>query len=392
MSILSECPMCHKKMALKHKKCTKCSLDLKNLKKNGRINYHVRYYVPGSQKIKSVLAGQSLKEAQRIDSEYKATNRKVATGMIDNIPQTDLVFEDLFLWFLRLYTTKKLKDLEAKKIHFDRFNTRFGKTKVVRLRASMLKNFQAELKDEGLSDRYVDYIIADARQAVRTASDDDILSSDCLKPFNRTPRLLKPRANARDQVFSSDEFELIYKKASAHIKPIIATGYYTGMRKGEILNLRRSRLYLKENCIRLKAEDTKEGKPKFIPIVKPLLGILEKVPACIHTEYVFLYRGKPIKDIRKGFSDAVKGAGLKYGQKVEGGYIFHDLRHTFVTFMRKSGVPESVIMSITGHQTRSMFDRYNRVDIDDKFNASDRYIEYMKSIQSAIKDTAGSES
>lgn len=33
--------------------------------------------------------------------------------------------------------------------------------------------------------------------------------------------------------------------------------------------------------------------------------------------------------------------------------------------MRKSGVPESVIMEITGHSTREMFDRYNTIDMDD---------------------------
>jgi hypothetical protein len=37
--------------------------------------------------------------------------------------------------------------------------------------------------------------------------------------------------------------------------------------------------------------------------------------------------------------------------------------------MRKAGVPESVIMEITGHSTRTMFDRYNTIDLDDKRKA-----------------------
>ena len=37
--------------------------------------------------------------------------------------------------------------------------------------------------------------------------------------------------------------------------------------------------------------------------------------------------------------------------------------------MRKAGMPESVIMEITGHSTREMFDRYNTVDEDDTRNA-----------------------
>jgi len=33
--------------------------------------------------------------------------------------------------------------------------------------------------------------------------------------------------------------------------------------------------------------------------------------------------------------------------------------------MRKAGVADSVIMEITGHATREMFDRYNTIDKDD---------------------------
>jgi uncharacterized protein (DUF433 family) len=33
--------------------------------------------------------------------------------------------------------------------------------------------------------------------------------------------------------------------------------------------------------------------------------------------------------------------------------------------MRKAGVSESVIMAITGHSSREMFDRYNTVDMED---------------------------
>jgi hypothetical protein len=37
--------------------------------------------------------------------------------------------------------------------------------------------------------------------------------------------------------------------------------------------------------------------------------------------------------------------------------------------MRKAGVPESVIMEITGHSTREMFDRYNTIDEEERRRA-----------------------
>jgi integrase len=44
------------------------------------------------------------------------------------------------------------------------------------------------------------------------------------------------------------------------------------------------------------------------------------------------------------------------------GVVFHDLRHTFVTNMRRAGVDYFRIMAITGHKTMSVFKRYNTVD------------------------------
>ena len=43
--------------------------------------------------------------------------------------------------------------------------------------------------------------------------------------------------------------------------------------------------------------------------------------------------------------------------------------------MRKAGVSETVIMKITGHSTREMFDRYNKVDSDDLFEAGQKMVE-----------------
>ena len=56
----------------------------------------------------------------------------------------------------------------------------------------------------------------------------------------------------------------------------------------------------------------------------------------------------------------------------KGGFTFYDLRHVFNTNVCKAGVPESVIMEITGHSTRKMFDRYNTVDEDNIRKAIER--------------------
>ena len=66
---------------------------------------------------------------------------------------------------------------------------------------------------------------------------------------------------------------------------------------------------------------------------------------------------------------ACEEAGVTWGREVKDGFVFHDIRHTFVTDMRKAGVSKSVRMSITGHAPKDMDDRYNRVDDNDKLKA-----------------------
>jgi hypothetical protein len=55
--------------------------------------------------------------------------------------------------------------------------------------------------------------------------------------------------------------------------------------------------------------------------------------------------------------------------------------------MRKAGVPESVIMEITGHYTRQMFDRYNTVDDEDRRQAVDKLSGHFQIVDQIVDQT-----
>lgn len=127
-----------------------------------------------------------------------------------------------------------------------------------------------------------------------------------------------------------------------------------------------------------------EDRAQTVEDNEDLKECLETIPKAIHDNHGFLYRGKRIRDIRSGLIEACKKSGIIYGQKVKDGFIFHDLRHTFNTNMRKAGVAESVIMAITGHSTREMFDRYNTVDKKDMRQGIKKMGSFMTNVTRSV--------
>jgi integrase len=169
-----------------------------------------------------------------------------------------------------------------------------------------------------------------------------------------------PENNTRDRILSVDELERLLGYLPLHAGRVVHFAYLTGMRAGEIFNLTWDKVDLAQELVRLGAEDTKTSEPRVVFLCDGAYDILKaagRVRSLVHNR-VFTYRGKPLKKIKKAFTNACRKAGIV-------NFRFHDLRHTFNTNMRKAGVDQSVIMKLTGHKTPSMFQRYNTVDVDD---------------------------
>jgi integrase len=92
--------------------------------------------------------------------------------------------------------------------------------------------------------------------------------------------------------------------------------------------------------------------------------------------WVFSRAGVQIEDLRGGWAAACKAAGL-VDAAGEPNKLFHDLRRTGVRNLIRAGVPERVAMTISGHKTRAVFDRYNIVSESDLKDAARRLGEYM---------------
>src|SRR4029077_18899291 len=109
-------------------------------------------------------------------------------------------------------------------------------------------------------------------------------------------------------------------------------------------------------------------------------------------------------NLRKEWMKACAACELGTVTKVEGrpydplysGLTLHDLRRSAMRNMRNAGISEKAAMKISGHKTRSVFDRYNIVDTDDLHDAMQRLEisalnESKKPVQSASQPEVSGE-
>jgi integrase len=194
------------------------------------------------------------------------------------------------------------------------------------------------------------------------------------------PRLKRERV--RTGFFEHDEFLAMRGALPNHQKVPLAIGYWTGMRRGEILNLRWEQVDLDCGLLRPAPGSTKNGDGRVIPLVADLLTVLTQwrritlkdQPSC---PWVCQYEGEQLTRLTRAWKRAAQRVGLE-------GRLFHDLRRTAVWNMVRAGISKRVAMQISGHRTRSVFDRYDIVNERDLHEAAARLTGHFGGLTSPV--------
>ena len=178
--------------------------------------------------------------------------------------------------------------------------------------------------------------------------------------------------SARKGFLALDKFDELIALLPTHLRPLITLLYYDGVRIGEALQIEWSQVNLTARTIRLEEEQTKGDEARTLPLPSVLVNMLTDIEPTQRTGRVF-----DGTNLRKSWITACAAAKLGTLTPVEGrpydpvycGLTLHDLRRSAVRNLVNAGVPERVAMKITGHRTRSVFDRYHIVSPDDVTNA-----------------------
>ena len=168
-----------------------------------------------------------------------------------------------------------------------------------------------------------------------------------------------PEHGVRNEFFTREEIEALLPWLPEYLRDVVLFGFLTGWRKGEIIGLKWSNVDRSGAVVRLEPEQNKSRDVRVLTLHGELAALVERRWQARKSGrslalHVFHRAGRPVTDFHKTWQRACRKAGL-------GRRWFHSLRRTAARNMSLEGVPEKVIMSIMGHKTRVMFDRYNIV-------------------------------
>jgi integrase len=175
------------------------------------------------------------------------------------------------------------------------------------------------------------------------------------------------KTTARDGFIEQWQYDKMQAVAAElWVKAFLACTYNFGFRHQETLNLKVHQFDPLTNRLNLRAKDTKTKKPRYAVLTgtDALPFIQELCTGKDGDDYIFT-RGSgrnsdgKIHSARYAWADLIEASGVTCAAGAEQAVIVHDMRRSAVRNMVRRGIPESIAMLISGHNTRAVFERYN---------------------------------
>lgn len=317
--------------------------------------YWIGYSV-NSEKVR-----ESSKSTCKKDAERLLAQRLVETGNGYRHANTDrTTFKELSTLLIEDYEQNGRRSTRRMEKAVDHLSQHFVRTRVAQIDESAIgKYVTARLK--AAAPATVNRELAALRRMLRLGYRRRMVT--------RLPDIPSLKENnVRTGFVEREHLDRLLEALPEDIQSLAVAGYVTGWRVSELLTRRWKHVDFRAGWLRLDWQDSKNKEGRQFPLIPMLREVLLKQQASaqkVGTEWVFhrprrhkdLPAGRRIATIQYVWEEAAEAAGLP-------GLLFHDFRRTAVRNLVRSGVPEKVAMTLTGHKTREVFERYNIVSED----------------------------
>ena len=300
------------------------------------------------KKLQKSLDTSNVKIAKAIEAKLRA---EVAEGRyLDKLPGEKKTVAELMKKFIEEYGPKvseaQQRSYKTSQKNLEKF---FGLTPLTKIRPKLIAEYKRLRLSKKRKPATVNRELACFSKAFRIAATE-------WEWVKENPMALVSRERENNKVIrwlSENEEPLLLEKCQDWLQEIVIFAIHTGMRQGEILNLKWKEVNLfRREIFVIKS---KNNEPRTIPISNQLFELLKgKSRVKSISRYVFTACNNQRMDeanLRRAFRKAVKDSGIDK-------FRFHDLRHTFGSRLAQRGVDLFTISRLMGHKDINTTMRY----------------------------------
>jgi integrase len=279
--------------------------------------------------------------------------------VMEDVPSMNVeVFAEKYLKYVETNFAKKTLDNAARVMNS--FSAMFGSRDISTLTLVDLETFKEKRKLENVSDATINMDIRTLKASMQLALDWKLIQEH---PFEKA-KPIRTTQKVKSHFTDDEILKLLNVIKDEWFARIVKIAILTGLRRGEILNLRWDDYDAENGTVNIQSSPgyrVKGGKMRKIPLQAEGIALLSEIPQGNKDDKIFTREdgSDPAEDaVTKKFKRAVKAAGLSDDLH------FHSLRHTFGTKAANSGVSANVLKAIMGHSNIKTTEGYMGRDED----------------------------
>ena len=316
--------------------------------------WYLDYRTPDGKRRREMI-GPSKQLAENVMRKRKV--EMAEDRFLDKAKKAKIKFEDFCLEYYNIHSKPNKKSWKMDYFHLEELKKFFKGKYLYEITASDIEKFKIE-RLKKVSPSTVNRQLGVLRGMFNKA----IAWGKLEKSPMRTVDFLK-EPKGRLRFLEREEIPRLLSNSTKKLRPIVTVAIFTGMRRGEIFRLKWHDIDFRRNIITLL--DTKNGDKREVPMNEQVKTALIRVPKNPESPYVFCNEeGQPLHDVRKSFWTALRKSGIK-------DFRFHDLRHTFASQLVMSGIDLNTVRELLGHKDMTMTLRYSHLSPSHKQRAVD---------------------
>ncbi len=340
--------------------------------------YWIKYYRNGKPYAESTHSDKK-EVAKRLLQKREG---EIAEGKLPGICFEKVTFDELAEEYLTDYRVNERKSFARAEISVRHLRKHFEGYQVPLITTPKIQAYTEQRLNERAAHATVNHELKALRRMLNLGA------RQTPPKVDRVPYIpMLKENNTRKGFFEHGDFLALRDNLPDYLKGFVTFAYRSGWRLSEITNLKWRQVDLNQGIVCLEAGETKNDEARTLYLDAELkLVFFEQLKrrrtierSGVLLPYVFPNSqgtGKII-NIRKAWHTACQNAKI-------GNFLFHDFRRTAVRNMVRAGVPERVAMMVSGHKTRSVFERYNIVNSQDLKMAAEQQARYLEA-QSSYK-------